>query len=735
MFENLGLKTKILLGSGLTLSFLATLGLLSLNSISTLSDTNERVDHTHEVIQQAMQIEAAAVDMETGMRGYLLAGNEAFLSPYNQGKRRFEELTTELKLTVNDNPAQVTLLGDIENVIQEWQSNVTESAIALRREIGDSDTMNDMALLVGEARGKTYFDRFRGQIATFISREEVLMTDRQAVLEITNNVDELQAGMAMVTHTHEVIQQAMEIEAAAVDMETGMRGYLLAGRDEFLDPYNEGGRRFNQLVNSLKVTVNDNPVQVSLLGEIESTIVDWQNNVTENAIALRREIGDAQTMDDMAILIGEQRGKQYFDQFRGQIASFRDRELSLMTERQELATSAVQNITYTLIIGMALAIFISLIVAYIVSNSITKPFQRIFQGLTSFSVKELNELGNSFGGIVRQMSASSNQVGLVAGNIADVSSNLSQITNRQASSVEETSASTEEISATVQANVKFAEDSRDLSEEMGSKLGELSDAMDKIADSNEQINELVKIIGEIGDKTQIIDEIVFQTKLLSFNASVEAERAGEHGRGFAVVAQEVGNLAQMSGKAATDIATIVKKSVDEAESIARENTKRVDDGTKIVTDTRHQAEVLAKSAKEIFDSSNEQAKGIMEIGNAVESINKATQHAASIADQASASSSELKNQSQELNALVNQLTSYMQGHDNQQSASLSVADNSVSASADFKPAPDAFSAPLKVVGGEHAAAVSGTFATGGNSAEPWAAADSSDDNNAAWNTL
>jgi len=663
MFENLSLKAKILMGSGVTLSFLVIVGFVSLNSIGSLQTTNAWVDHTHEVIQEAMKIEASAVDMETGMRGYLLAGQEEFLGPYKQGKKHFEQQIKALKSTVSDNPAQVTLLGDVETTIEEWQSNVTESAIALRTEIGDAKTMNDMAALVAEARGKKYFDKFRSQITTFIGRERVFLKKRHEATENTNSIEELHETMAWINHTNVVIQEAMKIEAAAVDMETGMRGYLLAGKEEFLAPYKSGRKRFGNILNALKVTVNDNPLQVTLLGSIETTIEDWQSNVTESAINLRHEIGDAKTMDDMALLVGEARGKKYFDKFRDQIATFRDRELALMAQRQQDAEQTVQNTTYTLIAGVLIAVLISLIIAYVLSNSITKPFQNIFRGLTNFSANELKELSDAFGGIVRKMSVSAGKVGAVAGNITSVSQNLSQITNRQASSVEETSASTEEISGMVNNNVKSAEQSRDQSNQMGTKLGDLNDAMEKIADSNQQIAELVKIIGEIGDKTQIIDEIVFQTKLLSFNASVEAERAGEHGRGFAVVAQEVGNLAQMSGKAASDIATIVKQSVSEAETIARENTKRVEDGTQIVADTRERSMVVANGASEIFEASNEQAKGIMEISSAIESINKATQHGATIADQAAGSSGELSRQADELNRLVRSLNGFLKGHD------------------------------------------------------------------------
>ena len=58
-------------------------------------------------------------------------------------------------------------------MLRAWQQDVTEPTIALRREIGDAETMNDMADLIGEARGKVFFDKFREQIATFIARDDL----------------------------------------------------------------------------------------------------------------------------------------------------------------------------------------------------------------------------------------------------------------------------------------------------------------------------------------------------------------------------------------------------------------------------------------------------------------------------------------------------------------------------------------------------------------------------------
>ncbi len=178
-FANLKTKPKILISICSPLVLLMMLGGVSVYSINSIVGTNERVNHTQVVLGDAAAIVGSAVDMETGMRGYLLAGQDGFLDPYRGGEEATYNGIKALQETVNDNPKQVERLAAAEKVLREWQANVTEPTIALRRDIGDAQTMNDMAKLVGEARGKVYFDKFRGQIATFIGREATLLSERR----------------------------------------------------------------------------------------------------------------------------------------------------------------------------------------------------------------------------------------------------------------------------------------------------------------------------------------------------------------------------------------------------------------------------------------------------------------------------------------------------------------------------------------------------------------------------
>jgi methyl-accepting chemotaxis protein len=275
----------------------------------------------------------------------------------------------------------VTLLEEIEQNINSWKRDVTEPAIQLRRTIGDARTMDDLADIVGQARGKKYFDAFRGQISTFIDREKNLMHGRQQAMADTAakgsaDIPSLIEDAKWVDHTHMVIEEAMKIEAAAVDMETGMRGYLLAGKEEFLAPYSAGAKLFSQRVEKLKEMVSDNPSQVTLLGEIQDTIDGWRSNVTESAIELRREIGDAKTMNDMAKRVGEARGKKYFDKFRKQIATFIESEQSLMAVRYKRSGDTANRAKLTLVGGTLLIIVIALTISLVLSHIITKPINR-----------------------------------------------------------------------------------------------------------------------------------------------------------------------------------------------------------------------------------------------------------------------------------------------------------------------------------------------------------------------
>jgi hypothetical protein len=288
-------------------------------------------------------------------------------------------------------------------------------------------------------------------------------------------------------------------------------------------------------------------------------------------------------------------------------------------------------------------------------------------------IKSLKDLSASIFSLSKDLHKNTETINTISEKTAVSSNRVAESSHEQAASLEETSSSLEEMDGMTRKNLDSVKATNDLTETMkeisdqaNSNMQELVRSMDEITKSNHKIEELSSVISDIERKTRLIDEIVSQTKILSFNASVEAEKAGEHGKGFAVVAEEVGSLAKSSGEAAKEIQDIVAATLKEVDQIISINKEKVDQGSNI-TDKTNQilvnisktcSDVLFKN-QEVFNATDEQVQGIKQINIAVSELDQATQENSSVAQETTAVAENLKEQSSELSDIVESLNTLL----------------------------------------------------------------------------
>ena len=243
-------------------------------------------------------------------------------------------------------------------------------------------------------------------------------------------------------------------------------------------------------------------------------------------------------------------------------------------------------------------------------------------------------------GIADQVAAGSDQ-------ISAVSQTLSQGTTEQASAVEELSSTVAGIADISRANAEEAGKANEMSREAAGGVEESNNYMSQML---EAMNEITSTSKEISKIVKAIDDIAFQTNILSLNAAVEAARAGASGKGFAVVADEVRNLSQRSAEAAKTTTSLVESTV-----AAIDHGREIADATaKSLQTVGEKAAFVNNAISRIAEASQQQATATQQVLIGIDQVSTVVQTNSATAEESAAAAEELAAQARELTGMTHQ---------------------------------------------------------------------------------
>lgn len=604
MFKNFKLRTKIALGFAVIIVVSAVLGAVSLISMKTVEEQSVQLSNQYvPEVEMVSNLERWVMDTMYEIRGYSFRREQEFLQKARENMNKVKEYLDTCK-THADKYANLKILnkeiGNIQTKIDEYEKLINQTEVETNQ------------LMENRVKFTEKTQQYMNNVKDMLKRQEGLM---EKEIQEGRSKDILRERMKKINLVNEIINLGDSIRINRYKSQT-LRD--LSIMNDALGTFDDIQQRIEQLR-----AIARSDEDIARLKQVE-TAANGYKQVLTDLIQDRTRLRE----------LDEERNA-----IRGEVVeATHNIALAALNETSRFANEASYSLSRSstiIIVGLIAAIIIAFAAAWTIIVSITKPINRVVEGLSEGS---------------QQVAAASEQ-------LSSSSQQLAEGSAEQASSIEETSSTLEESASMVKQNTEntkqaaiLARQAKDAADKGNIEMQEMMESMGELKKSSDEIAKIIKVI----------DEIAFQTNILALNAAVEAARAGDAGMGFAVVADEVRNLAQRSAQAAKDTASIIESNIGLSQK-GVEVSKRVNEA---LNEINLQAQKVNELLDEVAAASQEQSQGIMQINKAITQMEQVVQENAANAEESASAAEELSAQSENLKGIVNQLIQLVNGSKN-----------------------------------------------------------------------
>ncbi len=449
----------------------------------------------------------------------------------------------------------------------------------------------------------------------------ILLVTAISGLMTNSSLSFIEKSVGWTEHTHEVLENLDALTASMVDQETGLRGYLVSGDEDFLAPYHDGLENFEKHFAKVKSLTSDNPAQQARLDRLHKAAGTWQKDVAEREIAL---MSDPATQDEARRLEASGIGKASMDSVRAIVGEAADSELNLMQERKKAQQESFGSARKALLIGGLASAAIAIIAAVLLTfgiarriGTVTGLMSRLADGDTGIEVTGADQR-DEVGEMARAVEVfRDNAVEAERMRVERREQEKREAERQRQAEEEERRRAEAEAEAEAERQRRAEEEKREVLKQLADELeSAVMRVVGTVSASAEQLNSTAQTLSANVDQTKSqAGAVTSAAQKASSNVQTVAAASEE----LSASIQEINRQIMESNSVATDavnVANDTNKSVEELAVAAR----KVGDIVNLIQDIAEQTNLLALNATIEASRAGDAGKGFAVVASEVKSL-------------------------------------------------------------------------------------------------------------------